>query len=237
MVEKNQSQDEETQKVDEVGTEASQPTEPTEEQPLGTEETQKVEETPKPARTYTQEEWSKRESAKDKEIAQYRAQMAQLSRQAEISQMQQAEAVAKSKDQREVDEGLITVSEASQREQARNQQKSQQQTIIQQQQILRQMAQQGEGYAKVLAAQEFGKEYELTPEQITEILDDKELKTPGDMRAKAANLALEIVKGELKKTKEKPEKFDQGQKGGGGVLTDEKTLKERYPNSPELFKK
>lgn len=237
MTEENQSQDVVTQKVEPVGTEISQPAELIEEQPLGAEvkpQDAEVKEPPKAERTYSQQEWSKRESAKDTEIAQIRSQMAQVSMQAEIYQMQQAEAEAKAKDQREVEEGVITTSEATQREQVRLQQKQQQQVVVQQEKMLRQMSQQTEQYGRVLAAQDFGKEYELTPEQITELLSDKEIKTPGDMKAKAATLALERAQGELKKSKEKPEKFDQGLKGGGETLTDDKKLEKRYPS---MFKK
>ena len=227
----NQSQEIEAQVVEPVGDKEPQVVETPEPEKLGAEaKPQKVEETPKPGRTYSQEEWSKRESAKDTENAQLRNQLAQASMQAEIRQMQQAEAQAKAKDLKEVDEGLITSSEATQRAQARTQQAQQYQTMVQQHQILRQMAQQTEGFGRVLAAQDFGEEYELTTEQITELLSDKNIKTPGDMKAKAANLALEKMRGELKAQKEQPEKFDQGQKGGGEIPTPEKALKNRYPS-------
>jgi len=199
------------------------------EQP-GVEEKPQVE----PKRTYTQEEWSKRESEKDKEIAQTREHLAQLAMQAELYQMQRAETEAKARDRREVDEGTITISEATQREQARQQQWQQGQTVVQTQAVLRQMAQQTEQYGRLLAAQDFGKEYNLSQEQITELLSDKDTRTPGDMRAKAANLALERLQGELKKSKGAPPKFDQGLSGGVGESTPEKALKGRYPT---MFKK
>jgi len=215
------SQDVEVQKVEQVGEEKPQVEELTEEKPLGTEA--------KPPRTYTQDEWSKRESAKDKEIAQIRNQVAQLAVQAEVRQIQHAEAIAKARDQRDVDEGTITTSEASQREQARQQATQQQMTVAQQQQQLRQMSLQTEQYGRVLAAQDFGKEYELSQEQITELLKDEDIRTPGDMKAKAATLAYEREREEKKKSKETP-KYDQGQKGGGETSTPEKALKDRYPS-------
>ena len=230
MVEENQPQDVVAEEAEKVGAETSQLTEPIEQQQLGAEQPQ---EEPKP-RLYSQEEWSKRESAKDTEIAGIRDQMAQLNMASDIAKAQHTEELARSKDQKEVDEGTISASEATQREQARVQQRQAETTVSQQQQMLRQMSQQTEQYGRVLAAQDFGKEYELTSEQVTELLSDKEVRTPGDMRAKAANLALEKVRGELKKSKEKPEKFDQGQKGGGETSTPEKALKTRYPT---MFKK
>lgn len=239
-MEELKSQDEENQVEEKVGDEKPQSEEKPEEQPLGAEEKPQEGEAEKPTeeekkeRIYSQEEWSKRESAKDREIAQIREQMAQVSMQAEIQKMQRAEIQAKAQDQKEVNEGTITPSDAAQREQARTQQGQLQQKIVQQTQMLRQMAEQSEQYGKFLASQDFGKKYDLTPEQVTELLEDKELKTPGDMEAKAASLALEKVRGELKKSKEKPEKFDQGQKGGGEVLTEDKKLKKRYPS---MYKK
>ena len=221
MVEENQSQDEVTQEV--VVAETPQLTE---EKPLGTEVTQK------PERTYTQAEWSKRESAKDKEIDQYRSRMEQMDRQSELGGIQQAEAQAKASDQREVSEGLITPSEASQRERTRYQQVQSYLTANQQAEVFRQVAQQTEQYGRVLAAQDFGKEYELTPAQVAELLSDKNIRTPGDMKAKAADLALEKVRGESKKSKEIPPKFDQGQSGGGESY--ERSLKARYPS---MYKK
>ncbi len=235
MAEENQSQDGVEQVEEKVGEENPQPEQKPEEQPLGTDETQKgeVKEPPK-ERTYTQDEWSKRESAKDKEIAQIRGQMAQASMRAEIYQAQQAEVEAKAKDQREVEEGAITASEATRREQAREQQVRQQREIAQQSIVMRQMMGQAEQYGRVLASQDFGKKYNLSTEQVTELLSDQSVKSPAEMEAKAANLALEKAQGELKKTKETPEKFDQGQKGGGEALTPDKALKVRYPS---MYKK
>ena len=213
MPEENQSQDETTQVAETVGAETPQLDEPTGEEKLGTEETpQEPQEEVKP-RTFTQEEWSKRESEKDKETNLLREQLARISMQGEIDKAQQAEAVAKSKDQREVEEGAMTTSEASQREQTRVQQTQTATVVAQQKQAMSQMAQQTEQYGRVLASQDFGKEYELTSEQITELLSDKDVKTPGDMKAKAADLALERERGKAKKATEEPPKFDQGVSG------------------------
>lgn len=215
--------------------EVPQPTEPIEQLKLGAEKQPQAEaKPPEPEKTYTQEQWSKRESEKDTEVAQIKEQMMQQAMQAELLGKQRAETEAKTKDQKDVEEGTITQSEASQKEQARQQQRQQQQTMAQAQTTLRQMAQQTEQYGRVLAARDFGKEYELNEEQIAELLSDKDMKTPGDMRAKAANLALERTRGELKKSKEAPPNFDQGLSGGGEEKTPEKQLKERYPS---MYKK
>lgn len=186
---------------------------------------EKVEE---PLRTYSQEEWSKRESEKDKEISQAQQQMAQITMQAEIAKAQQSEREAVVKDQKEVDDGSIAPEEAARRQAIRTQQRQATEEMTKQSRILRQMDVEMESKGKILAVQDFGKEYELTPEQITELLNDKEIKTPGDMKAKAADLALERERGKSKLV-ETP-KYDQGQSGGGEISSPEKSLKERYPS-------
>ena len=231
---KNQPQEPKAE-VPEKDGEAPQPEVTPEPEELGAEETpqEKAQEEVKP-RTFTQEEWSKRESEKDKETNQLIQQLARISMQTEIDKAQRTEAEARSKDQKEVDDGAMTTSEASQREQARVQQTQAATTVAQQKQAMQQMAQQTEQYGRVLASQDFGKEYELTSDQITELLSDKDIKTPGDMKAKAADLALERERGKTKKATEKPVQFDQGQTGGSEVLTEDKKLKGRYPS---MYKK
>ncbi len=219
MSEENQPQVEEAKVVEPVGEEIPQPAEQPEPEQLGAEEKpqEKVEEKPpEPPRTYSQDEWSKRESEKDKEISHARDQLAQLNLQAEITKSQQSEREATARDQKEIDDGSLTTVEAEKRRDVRTQQRQTDESIAKQQQTLRQMSQQTEQYGRVLAAQDFGKKYGLTSDQITEILSDKDVKTPGDMRAKAADLALERERGETKKAKEPSQKFDQGQSSNSG---------------------
>ena len=216
-----QPQVEEVKVEAQVEVEAPQAEAEPEQEQLGAEKPQEVveEKPPEPLRTYSQDEWSKRESEKDKEISHARDQLAQLNLQAEIAKSQQSEREATAKDQKEIDDGSLTPVEAEKRRDVRTQQRQTDESIAKQQQTLRQMAQQTEQYGRVLAAQDFGKQYGLTSDQITEILSDKDVKTPGDMRAKAADLALERERGETKKAKEPPPKFDQGQsRRSGGEL-------------------
>ncbi len=197
----------------------------------------KVEEKPKEQkRTFTEEEWAKRESELNKQSAELQRLLAQRQMELEIERQTKAEIEQQAKDLKEVDEGKISQEEAGLRQQARESQKKLAQAFNQQSTMLRQMATQAEQLGRVLAAQDFGKEYELTTEQVTELLSDKDLKTPAEMKAKAANLALEKARTELKKTKEPQERFDKGQTGGtgGGEPSDEKQLESRYPT---MFKK
>ena len=204
-----------------VGVETPQPAEVVETKPLGAE----VKE-----RTYTQKEWSKRESAKDKEIAEIKKQIAQISQQSQVERIQQVEMQARANDQREVEGGIITPQDASLRAQNRYHKVQSDLTLAQQQETLVQMSSQTEQYGRVLAAQDFGKEYELGQDEIAELLSDTDLKTPSDMKAKAATLAWEKTQTELKKSRGAP-KYDQGLQGGD---TATKTLKSRYPT---MFKK
>ena len=213
-----QPQVEEVKVEAQVEVEAPQAEAEPEQEQLGAEKPQEVveEKPPEPLRTYSQNEWSKRESEKDKEIAHARDQLAQLNLQAEITKSQQSEREATARDQKEIDDGSLTTVEAEKRRDVRTQQRQTDEAIAKQQQTLHQMAQQTEQYGRVLAAQDFGKKYGLTSDQITEILSDKDVKTPGDMRAKAADLALERERGETKKAKEPSQKFDQGQSSNSG---------------------
>ena len=165
------------------------------------------------SRTFSQEEFSKMESAKDKETAGIKAQLAQLTLRYETDKTERDEAAALAKDQREIDAGDITTGEATQRKEARTQNSE----LGKMTETMRRMNLQIEQSGRLLAAQDFGKQYELTPEQVAELLGDKEIKSPGDMKAKAADLALERERGETKKAKVNPEpKYDQGVGGGKG---------------------
>lgn len=233
-----QPQETETQEVEQPG-ETPQAEVETETEELGAGETSQEGEKspePKPERTYTQEEWSKRESAKDQEAAQLRDALARQAMQSEITKAQQVEATAQAKDRQDVEEGTITQDEASRRSQARAVQRQTEMNILRQQQVASQMYQQTEMYGRVLAAQDFGKQYGLNDEQVKEILTDMELRTPDAMRAKAADLAYERERG--KSTMPKPV-YDSGVLGTSGGTSDlsglsaldRKNARERGPYS------
>uniref|UniRef100_A0A6M3J1Q5 Uncharacterized protein n=1 Tax=viral metagenome TaxID=1070528 RepID=A0A6M3J1Q5_9ZZZZ len=187
-------------------------------------------------RTYTQDEWAKRESALNKQSAELQKRLAQTSMELEIQRQTSLETTQRAKDLKEVEDGVISQTEAEGRQRMRESQKQQNQVLYQQSTTLRQMAQQAEDIGRILAAQDFGKKYELTPEQTNELLSNTDIKSPAEMEARAANLALDKVKGEVQKNKEAPEHFDKGQVGtaGKGAPSDEQILKQRYPT---MFKK
>ena len=145
-------QDDGTQKVEQP--EKTQVAEPTEEPEPGAEETRKEPEVEvKPERTYTQAEWSKRESEKDTEAGQLRKTLSQLGMQVQIAEAERGEATARAKDKSEIDSGLITEAEAEQRQQAR----------LAQFQQAAQMRPKMEQMGRVMAAQDFGEKYSVNP--------------------------------------------------------------------------
>jgi len=168
----------------------------------------------KPAeRVYSQKEWSERESAKDKEASDLREQVSQLAMKAQIAEATKLESEARTKDQKDIDDGKITEDEARQRQQYR--------------QADAQMQPKREQMGRLMAAQDFGDKYNINP---FELLKDKSLKTPDEMEAKAKQMSqgaleaerkkvsdeLEDLKAEIKAIKEGSPKFDQGQSGTTG---------------------
>jgi len=177
-----------------------------------------------PPRTFSQEEWDKRESAKDQEISTYKTAASQAAMQAQIVQQQQTEATAKAKDQGDIEQGLITEAEAQQRQQAR----------IAQSQRDAQMRPKMESMGRMMAAQDFGEKHGVNP---YELLSDPAITTPQQMEAKAKQLAqsksdattkkvsdeIAELKAEIKALKEGDPLFDSGQQGAGGPDLDKLT--------------
>jgi len=175
-------------------------------------------------RTYTQAEWSKRESAKDREIAQYRQAYAQQAMQQQIAQAQAVEAQAQAQDRQAVDDGEITASEAAQNQQRRQQEAQQEHLRQQQLAVAQRTLEQAEQAGRIMAAQDFSKKYEI---DLSELLGDESLTTPTLMEAKAAKVALEKARGELKAAKTGAETFDSGQVGSVGVNLDKLSPEEK----------
>ena len=173
-------------------------------------ESQKAEE-----KALTQEEWSKREaailSAKDREIEGYRQREFEQATRQWQTQLQNAEVQAQARDKAEVDEGVITLNEAERRRRSRVAWQQQLLQIDVQRQAAEKVMAEAEQYGRVLAARDFGQTYGVKPE---ELLKDKSLTSPAQMEARAASLALEKAKAELKKMSQLPQHFDQGQLGG-----------------------
>lgn len=183
---------------------------------------------PPAERTYSQREWSERESAKDQEIAQAQQAASQAAMQAQIAQQAQAEATAQAKDRSDIDQGLITQAEATQRQQQRQQA---QQQVLQAQQRAMQMQPKMEELGRMMAAQDMGKRHGVNP---YELLNDKALTTPEQMEAKAKELAKTVsddkianLEVQIQALKNGEPFYDQGQAGSAGSAVEKMTAEEK----------
>jgi len=213
--EQNQPPAEGTQTTEQAGDITPPPAEPTAETQPGAEEKPQ-----KAPRTYTEQEWSEREKAKDTEIAEYRTLLARQALEQQAAQAGAIEKEARAQDEKAVEAGEITSAEAAQRAQQRQQEASQQIAA-------RQLMTRAEEAGRILAAQDFGKKYNLEEAQIAELLSDKSLDSPAAMEAKAAKIALEKTQEELKAAKEVPQTFDSGQLGTTGPSVDSMSPEEK----------
>jgi hypothetical protein len=226
MLDENQPQPDETDVEEQTGAEEPQSEPEAEETQDGAEEVKGEKETPKKERTYTQEEWAKRESELNKQTETLRQQLAKASLDKEIEKQQEAEKAALAKDKEAVDSGLITEDEARKRRELREQETKTQKQLLEAQQVYQRLSAEAERQGKLLAAQDFGRQYTLNEEEIAELLKDESIKTPSDMKAKAADLAIERLQGEMKKSSKSPPKYDKGTTSdtGGSIPTTSKEL-------------
>lgn len=168
--------------------------------------------TPPLRRTYSEEEFSQQMGKFQAETAQAREVVNRLAMEHQIRLAQEAEQKLVAKDQQDVEQGLITESDAGQRKALRDQTAQLQQGAAQLQQFVQQQATQGEALGRILMAQDLAKEYGVN---VDDLLNGKELTTPLQMVTKAAKLAIAKLKEEAKK----PETFIAGP--GLGVDTGE----------------
>ena len=183
-----------------------------------------VTEAPKPARTYTQDEWSKREAEKDKESAFLRQGLGEVAMRATIAEAAQAEREARLKDTASVEQGLITREEAVSRGQSR-------QRDIQLYLASLQVGQEKESLARERVAKIVAQKYGVEADKL---LDDREIRTPTDMVEKASSLAqkkytarIEAMEAELRSLKEGEPQFDRGQLGTTGAMFDKMSAEEK----------
>lgn len=165
-------------------------------------------------RTYTQEEVSGIESKKDQEIHQYRQALAQQALQVQIQEAEVAEARAQADDRVAIESGELTELDAKQNQQQRldagRQDRARRQTIAQEQEMIQGLRTEGEQLGRVMAAEDFAKEYGIDREKL---LKDTSLKTPDAMKLKARELQLDKREAALNDG----ETFDGGQGAGAGV--------------------
>ena len=166
-----------------------------------------------PARVYTQDEWSKRESVKDKEVAELRERVARQNMEYEVNQARIAEEQARKKDWQEVADGDITPDEANQRVQKRYFENIQRIQSQQQQVAAQQLLTRAEQAGKLVAAHEYGAKYGVDPK---ELLGSRFVADPQSME-ELARILGERNKAMSRLPQDSNERFDSGQGGGVGI--------------------
>ena len=160
-------------------------------------------------RTYTQAEWSKRESAKDKEIAGYRQALDRAMAQQAIDR---AEAMAQ-QDLKSVEDGTLTAeqAQAKQRERATAVQEGQRRQ--QEQGVLDARLATANDTLRMEAAIHIARDHGI---DAGALLNDVSLTNPQLMEASALRIANE----KLKTARATRESFDSEQKAGGGAAVE-----------------
>src|SRR3990167_40843 len=212
--------------------------------PKAVKESDKTSAAPEPApekapseRTYSQKEWSDLQSAKDRELAQYRQATIQMAQRMQAERAKAEEDVAHARDMRAVEDGSLTESDAEQRQRIRAEKAQGLREVAalrsQQQQIMAD----GEEYTRITVAHALGKMFEVDP---SILINDKSLTSGELMEQKAYGLRegkykarltdLEKREAALAAKQEPPEKFDDNLASSGGRgKSDEQVLREMYP--------
>ena len=159
----------------------------------------------KPAgRTYTQAEWSARESAKDREIAALRRQWQESDARAGSQQRASQELQARETDRRALEEGEITEAEARARSQRRAEHAAEVARSVQVRAGHLRMSEQMEVMGRLQAASDLAQEFGLKKD---DLLNDPELKDYPLMREKA----WQQYKAKMDADKKGTEQFDSAQ--------------------------
>ena len=172
-------------------------------------------------RTYSQEEWSKRERAKDLEINDSRRQNAELTRQIAADKAANTEAQAAANDNRAVNDGEITTAEAQQRQTQRRVDRVTAGKRAQEEAVHQRAMAEAEPLFKKLVADELAKEFGIDANTLE---SDEGLTDYSGMREKAWQLRWDAKEAAVVGT----ETFDSGQPGnvGGGIKTYVKALQD-----------
>jgi hypothetical protein len=177
-----------------------------------------------PPRTFSQEEVSKIQSSRDQEMAGMANALAGERLQNQIARAEAVEVQYYHQDLRSVDEGTMTSEQAGQRAAQRkeavksyigNQQAQEQQTAS-----YNAMAQQGEQLGRIMAANDFAKQYSVDADML---ISNKDLRTPDQMRAGALELALEKSKAGRTGT----ESYDSGRVSTSSASLDNMSAQEK----------
>lgn len=165
-------------------------------------------------RTYSTVEWDTRESKKDKEVAGFRDMAASLALRLQAEQAQAAEAKLVTADARAVDNGDLSEDEARQRAVQRVDDRETAATRETERRAHTAMMAQSEQAGWATAIYDLGNEFGVDMKELAAGTTSTSI-TPGELRLKARELALDKREAAFKEKETVPETFDGG--GGGGV--------------------
>ena len=185
----------------------------------------------KPApRTYSQAEWSARESAKDKESAELRRQLRDRDIRESQSRAVATESQARAADARAVEDGEITTAEAADRAQRRVGYVNEERQRQRERAAHKAMMDDAERIGRILAATDYAQEFGVA---IDDLLKDESLTDSVKMREKAWQMYKAKTEANTKGT----EKFDSAQvttsKGSKSYL-DRLTSGDVLPSAAEI---
>jgi hypothetical protein len=161
-------------------------------------------------RTYTQSEVNSMRAEQDREDNSLKSAIAQYALRDQVRSAQEQENYHLQSDQKLVDEGEITTTQATERSQGRVYQRQLDMQTNQERQNVQTM---GEQIGRIAASQDFGKKFGVDSDILSK---DTSLITPELMEAKARQLQLDKREANMTGT----ETFDRGQKGGRSVSVD-----------------
>lgn len=188
------------------------------------EEAPEKKEEPTPPRTYSEEEWAKRQSTMDQALAASNQRVVQLTSQAQIDAAKATEDLALAQDHQAVEGGEITEAQAAQNATRRRQEAARQWETNQQLAVAQQAIAQGEQASRILVAQKLGKKYGVDAEAL---MNDASLTSGELMELKASNLKTERLETEAKAAKTPTEIFDSGLLGSMGSSVDSMSPEEK----------
>ena len=175
-------------------------------------------------RTYTEQQWTERDSARDREVAEARRIAGEQALQAEIARAEAFEAQAQSKDRQAIDAGEITEAEAQQRQQTRietwQQDMSRRQRMAQEDKARRDFDTEAYVKLRIIVADDLATKYGVSR---NDLLKDKSLTNAGVMEIRARELKIEMKEAALKGS----ETYDLGLQGRTGVDLSNMSLAER----------
>lgn len=154
----------------------------------------------------------------DRRLAEARDNVARLTMQQQLAAMQDAERQAVAKDTEDVQNGMISQTDADRRQHIRMEVVREQVRLGQIQRQSAEMEDRANLSAKVIMARDVGTEYGLEEKEITALILDKSIQNPNMMMGAVTKLMATKLKAQQRAAQIKPETFDRGPGEGGGGM-------------------